>query len=1135
MRHLNVSLYADYIVLFDYFRYLKIIRMLSRILPIVFAFCLTSLFASAQVVTAPYIETFQNNGWVGSQLSSSSTTVSGIGTLAPGWTRFPNSINSDMTWSVVFGTQGQYGPKGGAPFFSGNYIALRQRGSVVGPKLTTLTSPPIDITGLTSPYFQFLYHKNSPSSIIFSVEVFDGSVWQTVFNEVERTHYWNEDMYKRFGTSLAGYSDTIQIRFKAYLNTSPLFPIAFDEVRVIENPTCFPVDSIHVSTLTDTTYSAVWTSVSNATGYLVYLVENYQPTISAQAQYIIDTVYTNSTILQGLKYDTNYGLMIRPFCSSNDYAEVVGPYQFSTVECGHFKSLFYDPLNSWPISCWEPDVSSYQVHNTSNSAFLISSNRSYLRKVYQELQSPIIKLGSNDRLKFQWSRKASSSPDTLEVLMRKLGETNWNRILLRSGANLVDPSIIGSQDFGSFVQESISFSPSYANELVEIQIRYKINDSQSSLIGFKNFIVEEIYSTDLKVVSANFLSGSPCSSSNDTLEIGVQNVLGGSYNLANDPLTIRYIISGPVPQVGSIQISSGTISPNSTKIFTIPGLDLSKTGLYHLDSIGLLINTFNRNPLNDSLVNPSIVKYVESGLEILPDSLVVLTNSVDSVNLQAKSKFFSKSRFSITEICHYRTTVGAPLGGWPSYMTGDDYIEISGPPGGDLTGYQLEGWSDSQMFGVVTFGAGTILSPDGTAVINLAGISPSSPANYYYDYQGTFSFVSSNGSGKILKDPNGNVVDAVGYSGNSQYVFPANANVSAADWSGQAPYASGTSGIKLIGPDNNTSSNWFLSTDSTQDPNVLNSNLSYGHHDSLKWYYNGQLISDKFELFVGPFTNAGLYLFPVEFVSSCATYYDTAFVLVNLNNPNCLAPNQFSVQSVNCTEAEIAWSNSGSQYLIDYGKAPHIPKGNSSLVPVNNTRLSGLTPNTTYEVWLRTLCGNDTSAYSKFTFSTVDGVEPVANFNLLSYPSNGQYKIELNGASSLHANSYSWYLGSTYLGAGVNYTFYVPTRQTMVISLVVENNCGTDSISYEVNNVSESEFEKTAMVLNAFPNPADETLNYSLAGWEAETEAIVYNTSGQSVIQTNERSIDVSALMPGLYILQVRTSAGVFVAKVIVE
>lgn len=1110
--------------------------MLSRLVLIILACCLASPFASAQVVTAPYIETFQNNGWVGSQLSNPTNTISGIGTLAPGWTRFPNSINSDMTWSVVFGTQGGYGPRGGAPFFAGNYIALRERGFVVGPKLTTLTSPPIDITGLTSPYFQFVYHKNSPSSISFSVEINDGSGWQEVFNEDERTHYQKEDMYKRFGTSLAGYNGTIQIRFKAFLSVSPLYPIAFDEVRVVETPTCFPVDSFHVSPLTDTTYNAVWTSVSNATGYLVYLIENYQPTMSAQSQYIIDTVYTNNAVLEGLKYDENYGLMIRPFCSTNDFGEVVGPYQFRTVECGHFKSLFYEPLNTWPISCWGSDNSAFHVvRRTSSASFLRSSGASSWHKVYQELQSPIIKLGSNDRLKFQWSRKASFSPDTLEVLMRKLGETKWNRIALRNGANLVDPSIAGSQNFGSFVQESISISPSYANELVQIVIRYKSNDSQSSLIGFKNFIVEESYSTDLKVVSANLLSGSPCSSKNDTLEISVQNVLGGTYDLSNDPLEIRYVISGQIPQVGSIQISSGTISPNSTEIFIIPGLDLSKTGLYSLDSIGLNINNFNRNPLNDSLVNLSIVKYVESGLEILPDSLVVLTNSVDSVNLQAKSKFFSKSRFSITEICQFRTTAGAPLSGWPSYMMGDDYIEISGPPGEDLAGYQLEGWNDFYRWGTVTFGAGTILSPAGTAVINLSGPGPSSPSDYYYDYQGSFSFPSFQGSGKILKDPNGNIVDAVGYSGNSQYVFPTNSNVSAADWSGQTPDATGTSGIKMIGPDNNTSSNWYLSTDSAQDPNVLNSRLTIGYDDSLKWYYNGQLVSDKFDFFVGPFTNSGLYEFPVEYVSSCATYYDTAFILVNLDNPNCSAPNQFAIQSVNCTEAEISWSNTGSQYLMDYGKAPYIPKGTNSLLTANNSRLSGLTPNTTYEVWLRTLCGNDTSAYSNYSFTTLDGVEPVADFSLLSYPSNGQYKIELNGTASQHASKYSWYLGSTYLAAGVNFTFYVPTRQSIVISLVVENNCGKDSISYEVSNVSENEFQKSAIALSVFPNPVDETLNYSLAGWEAETEAVIFNTSGQPVIDSKNRTIDVSALMPGLYILQVRTSAGVYVAKVIVE
>ncbi len=185
--------------------------------------------------------------------------------------------------------------------------------------------------------------------------------------------------------------------------------------------------------------------------------------------------------------------------------------------------------------------------------------------------------------------------------------------------------------------------------------------------------------------------------------------------------------------------------------------------------------------------------------------------------------------FLITEQCHFKTTTGAPVGGWPSWLLADDYIEITGPPNADLGGITLQQWSTSAMQGTHTFPPGTLLSPDGIAIVAVGqlGSSQPSPANFYYHGNGTYtgSYGSSTAAGRILKDASGTIIDAVGYG---NFNFPAAANVSASEWSNPVTSSTGvsTSGFRLIGPDLNTGANWVVSSAiHPQDPYTLNSGV----------------------------------------------------------------------------------------------------------------------------------------------------------------------------------------------------------------------------------------------------------------------------------------------------------------------
>ena len=188
--------------------------------------------------------------------------------------------------------------------------------------------------------------------------------------------------------------------------------------------------------------------------------------------------------------------------------------------------------------------------------------------------------------------------------------------------------------------------------------------------------------------------------------------------------------------------------------------------------------------------------------------------------------FFSSSPFIFTEICQFKSTIGQPVNGWPAWLIAGNYVEISGIPGSDLGGTTLEQWTTS-LISSHTFPPGTLISPWGTAIIATGGLSSSipSPAHYYYHGNGNYSggFLSTLSSGRILRDTNGAIIDAVGYRG---YTFLPASGVTSQHWSGTTPGMN--AGIRLEGMYTRTSANWVQSSAATpQDPNVFHESISF--------------------------------------------------------------------------------------------------------------------------------------------------------------------------------------------------------------------------------------------------------------------------------------------------------------------
>lgn len=378
---------------------------------------------------------------------------------------------------------------------------------------------------------------------------------------------------------------------------------------------------------------------------------------------------------------------------------------------------------------------------------------------------------------------------------------------------------------------------------------------------------------DLELTSVSMKRVDLCYGSADSAFATVTNVLGATVDFSTDPLTIVWNVTGPVNTMDSLVVNSGTMTTDST--FSISSLDMSTPGDYTLSAY-IRPNAVNASAANDTLMDAQM-ETVRPIILASPDSVTV-TSPVDMPTLSSTSPLFPANTFFITERCQWAgTATGQPTGGNPAWMSSDDYIEITGAPNSSLEGYTYEMWTGTTQRINFTFGPGTVLSPNGTAIIGTY-LGTSSPANFFYV---TTSYTTSSGtsSGHILKDPSGAIVDVVGYASQT---FSAATGVTAADWSGTNVSGSSSWGIRLTGPDMNDGTGWVKAT---QDPNVANAGVTVPAPavvTGVSWDSAGTTVGTTPNIDAGVFTASGVYPYYVTYTNTCGTFMDTVIVTADL-------------------------------------------------------------------------------------------------------------------------------------------------------------------------------------------------------------------------------------------------------------
>ncbi|QTN38406.1 fibronectin type III domain-containing protein [Cryomorphaceae bacterium] len=397
--------------------------------------------------TAPYIENFETTtGWVAGTNFSADDCV--IGTC---WDRL--GATTTYGFNVRSGTTGSgaTGPTGDATTGSGQYIYTEASNGSSGNE-GIITSPQVDISGLTNPALIFARHFYGVQIDSMRVEVsIDGGVsWTQVAGYFGQTQTADSDPWITEVLDLAPFAGAtaLSVRFRATSAGCCSGDAAIDDFQIVEGPACFGPTNLVAVGNSSTAIDVAWTpNDSLATNWEI----EYGPLgFQLGSGTVVSTGATPFTI-SNLSPGTVYAFYVREECAGapGQFSLWTGPTSagtfiappyfesftptFNDAEFGGAEGLINDPtIFTGTFSSWVDDgfgnvgfdgAAKLNIWNTFTDDWAFS---------------PTIELNNFGQwqLEFDWTcREFSSSTlggiwggdDTVYVVISTDAGTTWNR------------------------------------------------------------------------------------------------------------------------------------------------------------------------------------------------------------------------------------------------------------------------------------------------------------------------------------------------------------------------------------------------------------------------------------------------------------------------------------------------------------------------------------------------------------------------------------------------------------------------------------------------------------------------------------------------------------------------------------
>lgn len=288
--------------------------------------------ATCSAILAPFTEDFET-ATLGANIDFGNCWTSNNGIGNPSWRAGTSGTPSVNT-----------GPSGDNTTGSGIYLYTEATSPAVAGDTVMLYSPTIDVSGLSSPMLEFYYHMYGQAMGILHVDVFDGTSWtrdvSTISGEQQSS---NLDPFTIEQVSLAAFSGTVQLRFRGEMgpitgiSTGSTFygDMAIDDVSIVEALACLNPSSLSIASTTVNSAVVSWNASQSS-----FEVE-YGPSGFLQGNGTVVNVSSSSVALTGLSASTSYDVYVRSDCGSNGYSVWTGPISFTTQACAPSSACTY--------------------------------------------------------------------------------------------------------------------------------------------------------------------------------------------------------------------------------------------------------------------------------------------------------------------------------------------------------------------------------------------------------------------------------------------------------------------------------------------------------------------------------------------------------------------------------------------------------------------------------------------------------------------------------------------------------------------------------------------------------------------------------------------------------------------------
>ncbi len=269
-------------------------------------------------------------------------------------------------------------------------------------------------------------------------------------------------------------------------------------------------------------------------------------------------------------------------------------------------------------------------------------------------------------------------------------------------------------------------------------------------------------------------------------------------------------------------------------------------------------------------------------------------------------------------------------------------------------------------------------------------------------------------------------------------------------------------------------------------------------------------------------------------------------VRIDVPGGSVICPQVTNVSSSNedCNSIDLSWISGSGGSIIQYGPTGFTPgpgQGSFTGIVTSPYTLTGLSPNTTYDVYIADTCGvQDTGAYNgPNTVATNNMGVATAAFNYNVNPANIlDYTFDASSSTGSIQN-YVWDFGDGTVGNGVNTSHTYATGGSYTVELILVSDCGNDTLTQTIADVSSREWLIAQIQL--FPNPAEGHLNLEFPTSES-VQIDLRDASGRSVRSWNTDSranetmkLDLSGLADGLYLINIQGSDWDYQERVLIQ